>query len=83
MKIYKTFNVLWHFMSLLLFAYSIATLFESSIHELISIGRRDPSAFVFGEIRTLREKAMAVIGKEKMKAFKARIRAAYAAAQNI
>ncbi len=60
-----------------------STLFESSIHELISIGRRDPSAFVFGEIRTLREKAMALIGKEKMKAFKARIRAAYAAAQNI
>ncbi len=60
-----------------------STLFESSVHELIAIGRRDPSAFVFGEIRTLREMAMEKIGKENMKAFKARVRAAYAVAQNI
>lgn len=52
-----------------------STLFDSSVFDLIEIGRNDPTAFVFGEIRDLRQMAMDAIGRPKMKAFKAFVRA--------
>lgn len=57
-----------------------STLFEATVHDLIAIGRSDPTAFVFGEIRSLRTMAMEAITQPRMKAFKARVRAVYAAA---
>jgi hypothetical protein len=51
-----------------------STLFDHSVHSLIEIGRNDPSSFVFGEIKTLREMGMRKIGKHHMKSFKAMVR---------
>lgn len=51
------------------------TLFDSTVFDLIAIGRNDPSAFVFAEIKSLREAAMEKITRPKMKAFKAAVRA--------
>lgn len=50
------------------------TLFDASAAELIAIGRSDPSAFVFGEIRKLRTHGMDTLGRDAMKAFKAEMR---------
>lgn len=55
------------------------SLFDETVFELISIGRNDPTAFVFDEIGKLREMAMDVIGRPKMKAFKAAVRERIAA----
>lgn len=54
-------------------------MFEETVFELITIGRNDPSAFVFSEIKGLREAAMEQITRPKMKAFKAAVRARLAA----
>ncbi len=48
--------------------------FDATVFEIITIGRNDPSAYVFGEIRILREAAMDMIGKPRMKEFKAMVR---------
>ncbi len=49
-------------------------LFDDTVFSLIDIGRKNPSSFVFSEIRQLREMAMDTITRPKMKAFKAAIR---------
>lgn len=54
-------------------------LFVSTVFSLIEIGRNDPSAFVFSEIKNLREMAMEKITRPKMKAFKADVRKRYTA----
>lgn len=48
--------------------------FDETVAGLITIALESPSAFVFGEIRKLRESAMEMITRPKMKAFKAAIR---------
>lgn len=55
-----------------------SVLFDETVFSLIEIGRKNPSAFVFSEIRELREMAMEKITRPKMKAFKAAIRKQYA-----
>jgi hypothetical protein len=50
------------------------TIFDETVFHLIEIGRNNPSAFIFSEIRELREMAMEKITRPKMKAFKASIR---------
>ncbi len=54
-------------------------LFESTVFSLIEIGRDDPSASVFAEIKQLREMAMEKITRPKMKSFKAEVRKRYSA----
>jgi hypothetical protein len=49
-------------------------LFDETVFHLIEIGRKNPSSFIFSEIRELREMAMEEITRPKMKAFKASIR---------
>lgn len=49
-------------------------LFDETVFQLIEIGRHTPSAFIFAEIRELREMAMEKITRPKMKAFKASVR---------
>ena len=49
-------------------------LFDATVPGLIEIARNDPSAFVFGEIRKLRETGMEALGRSAMKAFKAEVR---------
>ena len=51
-----------------------STLFDAAVFELIAIGRTDPSAYVFGEIRKLRQMGMETLGRPEMKAFKAEVR---------
>jgi hypothetical protein len=51
-----------------------STYFDETVPDLISIAVESPSAFVFGEIRKLREAAMDAITRPKMKAFKAEVR---------
>ena len=48
--------------------------FDDSIFELISIALATPSAKVYAQIETLRESAMDMITRPKMKAFKAEFR---------
>lgn len=50
-------------------------LFDASIHELIREIRTAPNAILFGRIKKERERAMAIITQERMKAFKASVRA--------
>src|SRR5512142_3514307 len=51
-----------------------SAIFYESVHELIREGRNAPTALVFGRIKNERERAMAIITKEKMKTFKATVR---------
>lgn len=51
-----------------------SNLFDPTVHDIITIGRNDPTAFVFAEIRQLRETAMDAITRPTMKAFKANVR---------
>lgn len=51
-----------------------SAIFDASVHDLIREGRNAPSALVFGRIKNERERAMAIITKEKMKTFKATVR---------
>ena len=53
--------------------------FDASVLALIAAGRETPSAAIFAEIKPLRQEAMDRITRPKMKAFKAMIRACYAA----
>jgi len=48
--------------------------FESSVHDIIYLGRNNPSAQTYKQIKKLRESAMDMITRPKMKAFKASIR---------
>lgn len=49
-------------------------LFDPSVHELIRDARTAPDAMLFARIKKERERAMAFITQEKMKAFKASVR---------
>lgn len=51
-----------------------SAMFDESVHELIREGRNAPTAQLFGRIKNERERAMAIITKEKMKTFKASVR---------
>ncbi|ADR34190.1 hypothetical protein Sulku_1528 [Sulfuricurvum kujiense DSM 16994] len=51
-----------------------SAMFDESIHDLIREGRNTPSTLLFGQIKKERERAMAIITKEKMKTFKASVR---------
>jgi hypothetical protein len=56
-------------------------LFDESVYTLIHTARHSPTATVFAQIKKEREMAMAIITQEKMKAFKASVRAALLIAQ--
>lgn len=49
--------------------------FSSEVFELIDRAREKPDAKIFAEVKVLRESAMDMITRPKMKAFKASIRA--------
>jgi len=51
------------------------TLFDNTVFDLIKRARLEPSAKTYAEVKVLRENAMEVISRPKMKAFKASIRA--------
>jgi hypothetical protein len=55
---------------------SKSELFDESVYTLIHTTRNFPSATLFAQIKNEREMAMAIITQEKMKAFKASVRAA-------
>jgi hypothetical protein len=59
-----------------------SAMFDESVHELIREARKSPSALLFGEIKKERERAMAIITKEKMKTFKATVRGSLLIAQH-
>jgi len=48
--------------------------FQSSVFDIIYLARNNPSAQTYSEIKRLRESAMDMITRPKMKAFKAEIR---------
>lgn len=48
--------------------------FDKSVFELIEEGRKTPTAQIYSKIKTLRQDAMEMISRPKMKAFKAGIR---------
>lgn len=54
----------------------VSQIFDGSVHALIQEARSTPTASNFGRIKQEREMAMAIITQEKMKAFKASVRAA-------
>lgn len=56
-------------------------LFDESVYALIHTARNFPTATLFAQIKKEREMAMAVITQEKMKSFKASVRAALLIAQ--
>ncbi len=56
-------------------------LFDENIHTLIHTARNAPTASLFAQIKKERERAMAIITQEKMKAFKASVRTALLIAQ--
>lgn len=56
-------------------------LFDESVYTLIHSARTAPSAVLYAQIKKEREMAMAIITQEKMKAFKASVRAALLIAQ--
>jgi len=56
-------------------------LFDESVYALIHSARNSPSATLFAQIKKEREMAMAIITQEKMKSFKASVRAALLIAQ--
>lgn len=49
-------------------------LFDSSVFDIIFLARNNPSAQTYSQIKKLREAAMDVITRPKMKAFKAAVR---------
>ncbi|WP_345979039.1 hypothetical protein [Sulfurimonas sp. HSL3-2] len=48
--------------------------FDKSVFELIEEGRKTPTAQIYSKIKTLRQDAMEMITRPKMKAFKAGVR---------
>jgi hypothetical protein len=56
-------------------------LFDESVYALIHTARNSPTATIFAQIKKEREMAMAIITQEKMKSFKASVRAALLIAQ--
>jgi len=60
---------------------SNSELFDESVYALIHTARTFPTATIFAQIKKEREMAMAIITQEKMKAFKASVRAALLIAQ--
>ena len=48
--------------------------FDKSVFSLIEEGRKTPSAQIYSKIKTLRQDAMEMITRPKMKAFKAGVR---------
>jgi len=56
-------------------------LFDESVYTLIEEARTAPSATLFAQIKKEREMAMAIITQDKMKAFKASVRASLLIAQ--
>ena len=48
--------------------------FDNSVFELIEEGRKTPTAQIYSKIKTLRQDAMEMITRPKMKAFKAGVR---------
>jgi hypothetical protein len=58
-----------------------SSLFEYSVHSLIINAFYNPSDSLFETIKAERERAMAIITQDKMKAFKASVRAALLIAQ--
>ena len=58
-----------------------STMFDESVHALIREARTSPTALLFGKIKNERERAMAIITKEKMKTFKASVRGSLLIAQ--
>jgi hypothetical protein len=51
-----------------------SSFFVSDVFDIINLGRDTPSAKVYADIKKLREAAMDMITRPKMKAFKASIR---------
>jgi hypothetical protein len=49
-------------------------IFDESVHALIHSARNAPTAELFAQIKKKRERAMAIITQEKMKAFKTSVR---------
>ncbi|MDD5052980.1 MAG: hypothetical protein PHO27_09655 [Sulfuricurvum sp.] len=58
-------------------------IFDEEVYALISQARDFPSASLFARIKKEREMAMAIITQEKMKSFKASVRASLLIAQLI
>lgn len=58
----------------------LSDLFASDIHDVIRNARTTPSAMVYARIKYERERAMETIRQDRMKAFKASIRARIAIA---
>ncbi len=50
-------------------------IFDTNVRELIDEALESPSAMVYARVKSEREKAMAIITQERMKAFKASVRA--------
>lgn len=48
--------------------------FDNSVHDLIFLSRNNPSAQTYSRIKKLRENAMDMITRPKMKAFKSSVR---------
>lgn len=57
-------------------------IFDESVHDLICEGRKTPSESLLAAIKEERERAMAIITKEKMKIFKATVRGSLLIAQH-
>lgn len=51
-----------------------STFFDSSVFDLISMGRSEPTAQIFSTIKPIREAGMKYITRSRMKAFKAAVR---------
>jgi len=56
-------------------------LFDDEVHDLIREARNFPSASLYAQIKKEREMAMAIITQDKMKSFKATVRASLLIAQ--
>jgi len=50
-------------------------LFERNVFDVIYLGRNNPSAQTYSHIKVLREAAMDIISRPRMKAFKTEVRA--------
>ncbi|MDD2838680.1 MAG: hypothetical protein AB7U44_10285 [Sulfuricurvum sp.] len=56
-------------------------IFDEGVHELIAKCRQAPSAALYAQIKKEREMAMVIITQERMKTFKASVRASLLIAQ--
>jgi hypothetical protein len=57
-------------------------IFDNTVHDLIRETRNSPNASLYARIKKERETAMAIITKERMKAFKSSVRVALIIAQS-